>query len=118
MESFVSNRITEIKKEFLSLPEVIRIQELEKYIDNNASINNKLNELKEKQKQMVNAKEYNQLNQYKIYLDEYNNLKSELLDLPFVEEYLELLEIVNEKLTGLTNEIEYKLNKAINGTRN
>lgn len=114
----MSNRITEIKKEFLLLPEVIRIQELEKYIDNNASINNKLNELKEKQKQMVNAKEYNRLNQYKIYLDEYNNLKSELLDLPFVEEYLELLEIVNEKLTGLTNEIEYKLNKAINGTRN
>lgn len=114
----MSNRITEIKKEFLLLPEVIRIQELEKYIDNNTSINNKLNELKEKQKQMVNAKEYNQLNQYKIYLDEYNNLKSELLDLPFVEEYLELLEIVNEKLTGLTNEIEYKLNKAINGTRN
>lgn len=114
----MSNRITEIKKEFLSLPEVIRIQELEKYIDNNASINNKLNELKEKQKQMVNAKEYNQLNQYKIYLDEYNNLKSELLDLPFVEEYLELLEIVNEMLTGLTNEIEYKLNKSINGTRN
>lgn len=114
----MSNRITEIKKEFLSLPEVIRIQELERYIDNNASINNKLNELKEKQKQMVNAKEYNQLNQYKIYLDEYNNLKSELLDLPFVEEYLELLEIVNEKLTGLTNKIEYKLNKAINGTRN
>ena len=29
-----------------------------------------------------------------------------------------LLEIVNERLTGLTNEIEYKLNKAINGTRN
>lgn len=114
----MSNRITEIKKEFLSLPEVIRIQELERYIDNNASINNKLNELKEKQKQMVNAKEYNQLNQYKIYLDEYNSLKSELLDLPFVEEYLELLEIVNEKLTGLTNEIEYKLNKAINGTQN
>lgn len=114
----MSNRITEIKKEFLSLPEVIRIQELEKYIDNNVSINNKLNELKEKQKQMVNAKEYNQLNQYKIYLDEYNSLKSELLDLPFVEEYLELLEIVNEKLTSLTNEIEYRLNKAINGTQN
>ena len=45
----MSNRITEIKKEFLSLPEVIRIQELERYIDNNATINNKLNELKEKQ---------------------------------------------------------------------
>lgn len=114
----MSNRITEIKKEFLLLPEVIRIQELEKYIDNSGAINNKLNELKEKQKQMVNAKEYNQLNQYKIYLDEYNKLKTELLDLPFVEEYLELLEIVNEKLTGLTNEIEYKLNKVINGTRN
>lgn len=114
----MSNRITEIKKEFLLLPEVIRIQELEKYIDNSGAINNKLTELKEKQKQMVNAKEYNQLNQYKIYLDEYNKLKTELLDLPFVEEYLELLEIVNEKLTGLTNEIEYKLNKVINGTRN
>ncbi len=117
MESFVSNRITDIKKEFLSLPEVIRIKELENYIDNNKAINSKLDQLKEKQKQMVNAKEFNQYNQYNMYLKEYNDLKSELLDLPFVEEYLELLEIVNNKLVDITSEIEYKLNKAINGTR-
>lgn len=113
----MSNRIANIKKEFLLLPEVIRIQELEKYIDNNQSINNKLKELKEKQKQMVNAKEYNQFNQYKIYLDEYNTLKEELIDLPFVEEYLELLQIVNAKLDDVTDEIENKLNKIINGTQ-
>lgn len=113
----MSKRIDNIKKEFLSYPEVIRIHELEKYIDSNQVINNKLIELKNKQKQMVNAKEFNQFNQYKIYLEEYNKIKGDLLDLPFVEEYLELLEIVNTKLTDLTAEIENKLSKIINGTR-
>jgi len=107
--------VNNIKEYFQSLPEVIRIKELEHYIDTNADIQKTFNELKDKQKQMVNAKEYNQANQYKIYFEEYQAIRAKLLDLPFVEEYLELLEIVNNMLNDLTYSIEGKINKLING---
>lgn len=99
---------------FNNLEEVKRIKELEGYIDNNKDIKNKFNELKDLQKKLVNAKEYNQINQYNVYLKEYNNLKNELLDLPFVEEYLELLDYVNNMLNYLTKSIEMDIDKKIN----
>ena len=114
MESFV-NSLDKVKEYFNSLPEVIRIKELEKFIDNNVEINNKLSELKEIQKKMVNSKEYNQINQYNELSISYNNLKNEIIDYPFVEEYLELLDIVNDMLLNFTNTIEYKIDKIING---
>ncbi|MDE6946205.1 MAG: hypothetical protein K2P14_03360, partial [Anaeroplasmataceae bacterium] len=46
---------------------VQRIRELENYIDHNEVLNDKLLRLKNKQKQMVNAKEYHQPLQYKTY---------------------------------------------------
>lgn len=106
----MSNRIDNIKEYFNSLPEVKRIKELESYIDSNNEINDTFNAIKQIQKKMVNAKEFNQINQYKLYLDEYNLLKDKLMDLPFVEEYLELLEIVNNKLIFLTQAIENEIN--------
>lgn len=99
---------------FNNLEEVKRIKELEGYIDNNKDIKNKFNELKNLQKKLVNAKEYNQINQYNVYLNDYNNLKKELLDLPFVEEYLELLDCVNNMLNYLTKSIEIDIDKKIN----
>ena len=99
---------------FNNLEEVKRIKELEGYIDNNKDIKNKFNELKDLQKKLINAKEYNQINQYNVYLKEYNNLKNELLDLPFVEEYLELLDYVNNMLNYLTKSIEMDIDKKIN----
>ena len=100
---------------FNSLPEVKRLKELEEYISKNKEIENKFNEIKELQKKMVNANEFNQFNQLKVYKNEYENKKKELSDIPFLDEYIELLEIINEKLTYLSNEIEYRLDKEING---
>ena len=68
----------------------------------------------EKQKQLVNAKEFNQKEQAKIYEEEYNKLKQELLDMPFVEEFLELVDILNSKLNIISSELEDKLDKIIN----
>jgi len=56
----------EIIKYFNDLEEVKRIKELEPYIKNNEEINNKFNELKDIQKQMINSKEFNQFNQYNV----------------------------------------------------
>lgn len=109
------NSLDKVKEYFNSLPEVIRIKELEKFIDNNEEINDKLSELKEIQKKMVNSKEYNQINQYNELSISYNELKEEIVDYPFVEEYLELLDIVNDMLLNFTNIIEYNIAKIING---
>ena len=108
------NSKDKLSEYFNNLEEVKRIKELEGYIDNNKDIKNKFNELKDLQKKLVNAKEYNQINQYNVYLKEYNNLKNELLDLPFVEEYLELLDYVNNMLNYLTKSIEMDIDKKIN----
>lgn len=109
------NSFNKIKDYFLDLPEVKRIKELENYIDNNKDINESFNKIKDIQKQLVNSKEFNQMNQYSILLKEYEKEKDRLINLPFVEEYLELLEIVNNMLLNLTEEISNKLNKEING---
>ena len=112
--SFVSN-ISPLKEYFSNLPEVKRIKELEKYIDTNEEIKKSFNEIKRIQKNLVSSKEFHQDNQYQLYLEEYKNAKMHLLDLPFVEEYLELIEIVGTKLKDASSLIEEELQKTING---
>ena len=84
--------MNKLKEEFSNTELVKRIHALEKIIDNNPILNSKLSELKDLQKKMINAKEFNQFNQYKAYKDEYDSLYEEVLEFPFVEEYLELLD--------------------------
>lgn len=104
----------EIIKYFSELPEVKRIKELEPYIDSNKLINSKLNEMKDIQKHMINAKEYHQNNQYLVYEEEYIKIKNKIIDLPFVAEYLELLDIINNELANITTDISKELDKIIN----
>ena len=112
--NFVSNRSDILIDEFNNLEEVKRIHELEGFIDKNNDIKLLFKELKLKQKQLVNAKEYNQINQYNIYLNEYNDIYKKLIDYPFVEEYLELLDVVDKMLVNVCQNIENGLTKAIN----
>ena len=104
----------EIINYFNNLEEVKRIKELEPYIKNNPEISSKFNELKSIQKQMVAAKEFDQINQYSVYKKQYDDIKNELLDLPFVEEYLDLVDYVNNILRNLSEEINYLIDKEIN----
>lgn len=105
--------MNELKKAFLETPEIKRLKELEFVLDSNPQLNEKILALKDKQKQMVNAKEYHQLKQYNVYSSEYDQIYQEILDFPFVEEYLDLLEIVNNELLNITNIIEKKINKKL-----
>lgn len=100
---------------FNNLEEVKRLKELEPYIKNNPEISSKFGKLKDIQKKMVAAKEFDQINQYNAYKREYDCLKKELFDLPFVEEYLELVDYVNNLLKNLAEEINYLIDKEING---
>ena len=100
---------------FNNIPEVIRLKELKNYIESNEKIINKFDEIKNVQKQIVNAKEINQINQLKVYEDEYKRLNQELLDIPFVEEYLELMNYVDQMINSFVKEVEYQIDKKING---
>ncbi len=108
------SNIDKLKDYFNDLEETKRLKELENYINNNEKIKKAFEALLEKQKQLINAKEFKQEKQAKIYEDEYNKLKEELYDMPFVEEYIELVEILNSKLEIVTSELENKLDKLIN----
>ena len=105
--------MNKLKEEFSNTELVKRIHALEKIIDNNPILNSNLSELKEIQKKMVNSKEFNQMNQYKLYKEEYDSLYDEVLEFPFVEEYLELLDEANNKLLDICYIIENKINKEL-----
>ena len=109
------SRIDGVVEYFNSLPEVKRIHELENFIDNNKEIKKLFLEIKRLQKQIVNSKEYNQIKQYTIQMNEYDNLKAKLLDFPFVEEYLEALDIIYNELSMFTANVSEKLDKLLNG---
>ncbi|MBQ6784059.1 MAG: YlbF family regulator [Acholeplasmatales bacterium] len=100
---------------FNNIPEVIRLKELKNYIESNEKIINKFDEIKNVQKQLVNAREFNQINQLKVFEDEYKRLNQELLDIPFVEEYLELMNYVDQMINSFVKEVEYQIDKKING---
>lgn len=100
---------------FNSLPEVKRIHELEPFIDNNIEIRKLFSNIKILQKQMVNSKEYNQINQYEIQLNEYNKLKEDLINYPFVEEYLDALDVAYNELSMFINGVEDLFDKLLNG---
>lgn len=106
----VAGIISELSKD----DNVIRLKELESYIISNIDITIKFNELKEIQKKMVNAKEFNQLNQYKEYKKLYEKKYEELLDLPFVEEYIELADNINQELNNCFKIIENIIDKKLN----
>ena len=99
---------------FNNIPEVKRLKELKNYIESNEEILIKFDEIKDIQKKIVNAKEFNQINQLKVYEDEYKKLNQELLDIPFVEEYLELMDLVNQMINNFIKDVEYQINKKIN----
>ncbi|MDE5565745.1 MAG: YlbF family regulator [Anaeroplasmataceae bacterium] len=105
--------MNDLKNAFQKNEVVKRLKELENLLDHNQELNQRIDALKEKQKQMVNAKFYNQKNQYEVYLKEYQNLYDDVLNFPFVEEYLDYLEEANSMLIQVSSIIEKKINDAL-----
>lgn len=105
--------MNELKEAFLNLPEVKRIHELEQVLDHNPTLNQMISEMKKIQKQMVNAKEYHQEKQYIEYKKNYDAIYEQILNYPFVEEYLELLEQTNSILENTAFLIQSKINNKL-----
>lgn len=96
---------------FSALPEVQRIHELEQVLMKNETLQHLNSSLKQIQQQMVNAKEFHQEKQYILYKEKYDEIYEQLLDYPFVEEYLDLLQQVHSELLMVTQQIEEKMNR-------
>jgi cell fate (sporulation/competence/biofilm development) regulator YmcA (YheA/YmcA/DUF963 family) len=98
---------------YKDLPEVKRLKELEPYYDNNKDITRILDEMDNLNKKMkISYVEENYLD-YKKYKDEYHNKYQELLDIPFVEEFKELMDIIYNMLDTTSKIIENELKKKL-----
>ena len=88
------------------LPEVIRLKELEPYYDNNKDIVRLLNDMDNLKMMMKESYKKENYIEYKKYKEEYYNKYQELLDIPFVEEFKELLDIIYNMLDTSSKIIE------------
>lgn len=86
-------------------PKVKRYKELEKYINENKLINEKLNELKDLQKELVHAKSLEKGKKYNDVLTKYNLLLKELEEIPLLLEYLDLQADINFYLQNISKTI-------------
>lgn len=111
------NNLDEIKEELISLinelPSIKRLHELEDIIDNNSLILEKFNKLKLLQKMKVNSDYYKKNNAALEYSLEIDKIKEEISDIPFVDEYLDLLEEAYCLLKNITNIMASEINKNI-----
>lgn len=105
--------MNDLKLAFKEMPEVQRLQELEHIIDANPILKDLMENLKFIQKQMVNAKEFHQEKQYLEFKKQYDALYEKIIDFPFVEEYLELLEETYLILKNTVSIIQSKIDSQI-----
>ncbi|MCM1130242.1 MAG: YlbF family regulator [Roseburia sp.] len=105
--------MNDLKQAIISLPLVQRIKELERVLDSDKELNTAIQRLKSIQKQMASAKEFQQSKQYALYKKDYDELNEWILDFPFVEEYVELLEEANDLLQTIAKRIESKINEKL-----
>ncbi len=107
------NKINEIINELSNTPEAKRIKELEPLIDKNEDIKLLLDKLLSKEKELVDARYYQKDNEKELK-KEYESLKEELLNMPFMEEYLELLDYFEILLNNMSKYINDEISKEIN----
>ena len=69
-----------------------------------------MKELKLIQKKLIRAKVNNDIILSSELDKKYKSIKEEIIDLPFVEEYFELLEVLHNDLEMVSEEIESSLN--------
>ncbi len=90
------NNLDQIKADLINsisqLPNIKRLKELESIIDSNPNINTKFDDLKLIQQNLVNARYYKVQEKVVEYQSKLDNITKEINDIPFLDEYLELLE--------------------------
>lgn len=106
MLSKLSELITEIKND----EQIQRFKELEKVIDHNESLREDFNTLLNYQKVMV-GKEYKKDSSVDEAREKYEKQLEVVLAYPVIEEYLELLDLINSDLRMIRSIIEQEIAK-------
>ncbi len=106
--------LDELYKYFLNEPNYIRLKELEKYFDSNEEVLNLIKRKQELSKNLVNSRFVGLRENAKKLKEEYDKINEEILNIPLLEEYLDLLEYFYNLLEEITSYIENKINKSIN----
>lgn len=95
-----------ILSDLMNDEEFLRLIKLKNYLNENNELISLIRELKDIQKSLVEAKVNGEFNKIK-ELDNRRKIKEEqILNFPFYEEYIELLEDLKRNLSMLKNEIE------------
>ncbi len=94
-------------------PNLIRLQELEKVLDNRNEIKDLIHKKQEISKQMMNSKVIGLKNAYKDFKEQYDKINNDLLDFPFVCEYIDLLDYYNQLLSEMISYLETKINNGL-----
>jgi len=104
------NKLDALINELKESSEIKRFRDLEHIIMNDTELLEKFNIMLDKQKVMVNDKELGRKN-YEFSKNDYNETKTLLLSNIIVEEYLTLINDINDDLQLLKNIISNEVNK-------
>lgn len=94
-------------------PYLKRLWRLESAMDKNQDIVNLINKKKEISKNMINSKVIGLTNNYNELKNEYNKINEQIKDIPFLDEYLDLLDYYNEYLKTIVSYLEESINKEL-----
>lgn len=98
------------RHEFLELlrnnPMVIRYKKLEEVINKDETLKTAIKNLKDIQKQLVNAREYNKPEMVKRYQNHYDMLYNQISEIPLISEYLALQSDINNMLQDVQDIIQ------------
>ncbi len=94
-------------------PYLERMHNLEMSMDQNKEIVNLINKKKEISKNMINSKVIGLTNNYLALKNEYDIINEQIKDIPFLDEYLDLLEYYNDYLKTIISYLEDAINKEL-----
>lgn len=100
------NEKEKFKALIASNPSIKRYQAIEKLINENKTLKQKMNQLKAVQKQLVNAKHIDKKEAVATYEQTYQQLYEEIQNFPLMSEYLDLQEEINDMLQAVADIIE------------
>lgn len=94
-------------------PYLQRLWRLENAMDKNEEIVNLINRKKEISKNMINSKVIGLTNNYEALKSEYDNINEQIKDIPFLDEFLDLLDYYNQYLKTIISYLEESINKEL-----
>ena len=104
----------ELFEEIASTEEIIEFKKIEKLVLANDSLNKKIDDMFEAQKQAINAKELGLDNAYLEYKEKYESILNSLKEDVLFNQYLSLKNDVKEVLNLVISIIENEIKKKIN----